>query len=78
MTSSTTMLPQRCHNVAVQAGMSLNRRVGLLKSQTILRSLTQLNKGHAKILWRGCSYRAILAEHVSSFAPVAQNHLFRK
>ena len=40
------------------------------------RSSTPLSERHAGIFLGGCDNRTILAKHVTSFAPVAQHHLF--
>ena len=40
--------------------------------------ITLLIQRHARIFCGGCSYRATLAKPLSSFASVAQHHLFRK
>ena len=42
------------------------------------RSSTSHNERHAGIFLSGCHNRTILGKHLTSFAPVAQHHLFRE
>ena len=55
---------------------NLCRMIKLSRAWIPWRSSTPLSERHAGIFLSGCDNRTILAKHVTSFAPVAQHHLF--
>ena len=58
------------------ARKNLCRTIKLSRAWIPWRSSTPLSERHPGIFLSGCDNRTILAKHVTSFAPVAQHHLF--